>query len=104
MTDQDKEELKTEIEHIFDSGANELRIQEMVELFIAQRGGLKNPTPIPEEKSTYKITYGSSGFGQGTSVEVHDFTPSELKEHIRTVGDNLGHPMLDLWVKDVKKL
>jgi predicted RNA-binding protein with EMAP domain len=34
MKTSDKEQLKAEIDHIFESGANELRIYEMVEKFI----------------------------------------------------------------------
>lgn len=34
MTQVDEENLKKEIQHIFDSGANEIRIFEMVKLFI----------------------------------------------------------------------
>ena len=34
MTTQDEQSLKNEIQHIFDSGANEMRILEMVKSFI----------------------------------------------------------------------
>jgi len=37
MTDQDKKQLWIEIEHIFDSGANEIRVFNMVESFIEKR-------------------------------------------------------------------
>ena len=37
MTQQDKEQMKLEIEHIFESGANEIRIFEMVVNFIDSR-------------------------------------------------------------------
>jgi len=37
MTEQDKEQLNIEISHIFESGANHLRIFEMVENFIDNR-------------------------------------------------------------------
>ena len=37
MTEQDKEQLNIEISHIFESGANHLRIFEMVENFIDKR-------------------------------------------------------------------
>jgi len=40
MTQQDKEQLKLEIDHIFESGANELRIFEMVINFIDGRNGV----------------------------------------------------------------
>ena len=38
MTTQDELSLKNEIQHIFDSGANEMRILEMVKTFIEKRG------------------------------------------------------------------
>lgn len=37
MIQKDIEDLKMEIAHIFDSGANEIRIEEMVKTFINQR-------------------------------------------------------------------
>jgi len=37
MNSIEKEQLRVEIQHIFDSGANELRIFEMVESFINSR-------------------------------------------------------------------
>lgn len=40
MTQQDKEQLKLEIDHIFESGANEIRIFEMVVSFIESRNGV----------------------------------------------------------------
>jgi len=39
MTKDEKEELELEIQHIFDSGANEIRIFEMVVNFIDSRQG-----------------------------------------------------------------
>ena len=40
MTQQDKEQLKLEIDHIFESGANKIRIFEMVVNFIDSRNGV----------------------------------------------------------------
>lgn len=40
MTQQDIEQLKLEIDHIFESGANEIRIFEMVVRFIDSRNGV----------------------------------------------------------------
>tara|TARA_R110000787_G_scaffold154134_2_gene267934 strand:- start:1034 stop:1174 length:141 start_codon:yes stop_codon:yes gene_type:complete len=37
MTDQEKTDLKVEIQHIFDSGANEIRIFNMVQTLIDRR-------------------------------------------------------------------
>lgn len=37
MTTKDEIDLKSEIQHIFDSGANELRIFEMIKAFIDRR-------------------------------------------------------------------
>jgi len=45
MNEVEKEQLRVEIEHIFDSGANEIRIFEMVKSFIESRNGI-NKLPI----------------------------------------------------------
>src|SRR5688572_4416373 len=37
MTGQDELDLRSEIQHIFDSGANEIRVFEMVKMFIDRR-------------------------------------------------------------------
>ena len=46
MTGQDKEQLNLEISHIFDSGANHLRVFEMVERFIDSRNLIKNHSDL----------------------------------------------------------
>lgn len=45
MNEIEKEQLRMEIQHIFDSGANEIRIFEMVKRFIESRNGA-NKLPI----------------------------------------------------------
>jgi hypothetical protein len=45
MNEVEKEQLRMEIQHIFDSGANEIRIFEMVKSFIESRNGI-NKLPI----------------------------------------------------------
>lgn len=42
MTKEQEQQLKSEIQHIFDSGANEIRIFEMVKLFIDQLNDYPN--------------------------------------------------------------
>ena len=42
----EKEQLKLEIQHIFDSGANEIRIFEMVKSFIESRPIITNPEKL----------------------------------------------------------
>ena len=49
MTQQDKEQLKLEIDHIFKSGANEIRIFEMVVNFIDSRNGVNNNFVLADE-------------------------------------------------------
>jgi hypothetical protein len=49
MTKEDKEQLNIEISHIFESGANHLRIFEMVENFIDKRYKAINYTRCCEE-------------------------------------------------------
>ena len=46
MNEGEKEQLRMEIQHIFDSGANEIRVFEMVKSFIESRNGI-NKLPIP---------------------------------------------------------
>jgi hypothetical protein len=46
MTKQDKEQLWIEIEHIFDSGANEMRVFNMVEAFIEKRYPALRQPPV----------------------------------------------------------
>ena len=45
MNEVEKEQLRMEIQHVFDSGANEIRIFEMVKSFIESRNGI-NKLPI----------------------------------------------------------
>ncbi len=45
MNEVEKEQLRVEIKHIFDSGANEIRVFEMVKSFIESRSGI-NKLPI----------------------------------------------------------
>lgn len=49
MTQQDKEQLKLEIDHIFESGANEIRIFEMVVNFIDSRNGVNKNFVLSDE-------------------------------------------------------
>jgi hypothetical protein len=51
MTKEDKEQLNIEISHIFESGANHLRIFEMVENFIDKRYKAINYTHSCESDS-----------------------------------------------------
>jgi hypothetical protein len=46
MTEQDKKQLWMEIEHIFDSGANEMRVFNMVKDFIEKRHQALNIAPV----------------------------------------------------------
>ena len=48
MNEVEKEQLRVEIEHIFDSGANEIRIFEMVKSFIESRNGI-NKLPLDSD-------------------------------------------------------
>lgn len=45
MNEVEREQLRMEIQHIFDSGANEIRVFEMVKSFIESRNGV-NKLPI----------------------------------------------------------
>lgn len=54
MTQQDKEQLKLEIDHIFESGANEIRIFEMVVSFIDSRNGVNKNFVLADVGSLLK--------------------------------------------------
>ena len=54
MTQQDKEQLKLEIDHIFESGANEIRIFEMVVRFIDSRNGVNKNFVLADVSSLLK--------------------------------------------------
>jgi hypothetical protein len=56
MTQQDKEQLKLEIDHIFESGANELRIYEMVINFINSRNAVNKNFVLADVISSGKST------------------------------------------------
>ena len=54
MTQQDKEQLKLEIDNIFESGANEIRIFEMVVNFIDIRNGVNKNFVLADVSSLLK--------------------------------------------------
>jgi hypothetical protein len=54
MTQQDKEQLKLEIDHIFESGANKIRIFEMVANFIDSRNGVNKNFVLADVSSLLK--------------------------------------------------
>lgn len=54
MTQQDKEQLKLEIDHIFESGANEIRIFKMVVNFIDSRNGVNKNFVLADVSSLLK--------------------------------------------------
>jgi hypothetical protein len=51
LNDKDITDLKQEIQHIFDSGANEIRIFEMVKMF-TERRFVSRSTPLQEVVNT----------------------------------------------------
>ena len=53
MTQQDKEQLKLEIDHIFESGANEIRIFGMVVNFIDRRNGVNKNFVLADVNSSF---------------------------------------------------
>ena len=57
MTELQEKQLKQEIQHIFDSGANEIRVLEMVKNFINNRHGELNTLPIPVVSNRALIDY-----------------------------------------------
>ena len=66
MTQQDKEQLKLEIDHIFESGANEIRIFEMVVNFIDSRNGVNK---------NFVLANVSCRFYRGYTIRNHGYYP-----------------------------
>ena len=59
MKQQEKDQLKLEIQHIFDSGANEIRIFEMVNRFIERRyKSFQHPCNCLRPKDTKTVLTG----------------------------------------------
>ena len=73
MTQQDKEQLKLEIEHIFESGANEIRIFEMVVNFIDSRN-------VVNKNFVLADVSGSLGFDEGYEKGWTDATSQAINE------------------------
>ena len=55
LTTKDTKELKLEIDHIFESGANEIRIFKMVKNFIDIRNAVNNMIISLTEKEIYDL-------------------------------------------------
>ncbi len=55
LTTKDTKELKLEIDHIFESGANEIRIFKMVKNFIDSRNAVNNMIISLTEKEIYDL-------------------------------------------------
>ena len=71
MTQQDKEQLKLEIDHIFESGANEIRIFEMVVNFIDNRNGVNKNFVLADVSSLLKAER------EATKEEIREWLRSE---------------------------
>ena len=81
MTTQDEQSLKNEIQHIFDSGANEIRILEMVKSFIESRSGI-NKLPIHDVIGSVSahIHYDLSLKAMQLMVDKEELTVEEFRE------------------------
>jgi hypothetical protein len=72
-----EEQLKLEIDHIFESGANELRVFEMVKNFIDSRN-------VVNKNFVLADVSGSLGFDEGYAKGYSDATKEacqEIREH-----------------------
>ena len=67
MNEGEKEQLRMEIQHIFDSGANEIRVFEMIKSFIESRNGTNKLTihDVVERVSRMKDDSGREGCTYG---------------------------------------
>jgi len=79
MTEQEEKDLKQEIQHIFDSGANEIRIFEMVKTFISRRNleSKKIETPKCEKLQTWTV-----------DISDNRFTNDLDSDYVKFVNDN----------------
>jgi hypothetical protein len=77
MTEQESKDLKMEIQHIFDSGANEMRIFNMIEMFLDRRDEAINYTHCCTELNTdEKEQHFNNGFAQGYNDATNDILSS----------------------------
>ena len=77
MTTQDEQDLKNEIQRIFDSGANEIRIFEMVKTFIENRSTKSVPyqkCPVCEGSGKIYVSQLNPGV---TDVSI-DYSPCHV--------------------------
>jgi len=81
MNEIEKEQLRIEIQHIFDSGANEIRIFEMVKSFIESRNGV-NKLPIHDVIGSVSsnIHYDLSLKAMQLMVDKEELTVEEFRE------------------------
>lgn len=95
MTQQDKEQLKLEIDHIFESGANEIRVFEMVVNFIDSRNGV-NKNFVLADVSRSALRY-NSGKLQWSLV---DF--DALEDMVKVLEFGAKKYAADNWKKGLK--
>ena len=65
MTQQDKEQLKLEIDYIFESGANEIRFFEMVVNFIDSRNGVNKNFVLADVSRSANTDEYTKGYRDG---------------------------------------
>lgn len=68
MNYKDEQQLKLEIAHIFESGANELRVLEMIKTFIDRRYPSKEVLTIDRIQDYHLIRW-NNGIKSGASME-----------------------------------
>lgn len=86
MTQQDKEQLKMEIDHIFESGANEMRIFEMVTKFINSKKVVNEKFSLMEK---VKIFYGCND-PNGLEKRINDWLDTNKVNIVRVLQDAYG--------------
>lgn len=96
----DEDQLKLEISHIFESGANEMRILNMVKLFVERRGVLPSFEPQQKEltKREYFAIMAMSNFNSSMNCQE---TSKNHKQLIAEIAVDLADELIKALNKDI---
>lgn len=80
MSESQEEQLKTEIQHIFDSGANEIRVFEMVKTFISNLERNEEVNPDNIKKICSYVNYDLSLKVMEMMVDIDEMKIDDFRE------------------------
>jgi len=103
MTTIDEQQLKTDIAHIFESGANEVRVFEMVKSFTERRGVMPSFQSQQLSENSQGLYPELSSRGQQEAMKLmEDFKKQAMEISNKAIGDLycdvLPHIQTDAWV------